>query len=66
LASIWQDVLELEHVGINDNFFDLGGASIQSIELVAKANMYGLRISVENIFEHQTIAEIAAHIKSRS
>jgi len=63
LLKIWQNVLELEQIGIHDNFFDLGGASIQSIQVVAKANMYGYRIGVENIFEHQTIAELAAFIQ---
>lgn len=64
LAEIWQNVLNIEQVSIHDNFFfDLGGASMQSLQVVAKANMYGLRISVESIFEHQTIAELAARIK---
>jgi acyl carrier protein len=62
LASIWQDVLEIEQVGIHDNFFDLGGASIQSLQVVAHANMAGLRLSAETIFEYQTIAELAEHI----
>ena len=60
LVKIWENALGIEQVGIQDNFFDLGGASIQSIEIVAKANLYGFRLSVENIFEHQTIAELAA------
>jgi amino acid adenylation domain-containing protein len=64
LAGIWQDVLNIKQVGIDDNFFDLGGASIQSIQVVAKANMSGLRLTVEHIFEHQTIAEVAAHLQS--
>jgi acyl-coenzyme A synthetase/AMP-(fatty) acid ligase/acyl carrier protein len=63
LVNIWENVLGVEQVGIQDNFFDLGGASIQSIEIVAKANMYGFRLSVENIFEYQTIAELAAQIR---
>jgi aryl carrier-like protein len=63
LVKIWQNVLELEQIGIHDNFFDLGGASIQSIQVVAKANMYGYRIGVENIFEHQTVAELATFIQ---
>ena len=63
MVKIWQNVLELEQIGIHDNFFDLGGASIQSIQVVAKANMYGYRIGVENIFEHQTIAELATFIQ---
>ena len=60
LVSIWQDVLDLEQVSIHDNFFDLGGASIQSIQIVAKANISGLGITVENIFEYQTVAGLAA------
>ena len=63
LVEIWQNALNIEQVGINDNFFDLGGASIQSIQVVAKANMYGYQISVENIFELQTIGELATLIK---
>lgn len=63
LAEIWRNVLRIERVGIHDNFFDLGGASMQSLQVVAKANMYGIPLSVENIFEYQTIAELAAQIK---
>lgn len=63
LAEIWQNVLRVEQVGIDDNFFDLGGASMQSLQIVAKANMYGIRISVEDIFMHQTIAGLAAQDK---
>lgn len=63
MVNIWQSVLFVEQVGIHDNFFDLGGASIQSIQIVAKANMYGYQISVETLFEYQTVAELVAHIK---
>lgn len=66
LVKIWENALGIEQVGIHDNFFDLGGASIQSIEIVAKANMYGFRLSVENIFEYQTIAELAAGTEHRN
>jgi amino acid adenylation domain-containing protein len=66
LAGIWKDVLHINQAGINDNFFDLGGASIQSLELVAKANISGLNISVEDVFRYQTIAELADNIKIKS
>lgn len=61
-ATLWQNLLDLDRVGIHDNFFDLGGASVQSILLVAKANMYGYPISIENLFEHQTIAELVTYL----
>ena len=63
LVKIWGNALGIEQVGIEDNFFDLGGASIQSIQIVAKADMFGLQLSAENIFQYQTIAELATHIK---
>lgn len=59
LGSIWAEVLRREKVGIHDNFFELGGDSILAIQVVAKANQAGLRISPKKIFQHQTIAELA-------
>ncbi len=66
LVKIWENILEIEQVGVEDNFFDLGGASIQSLQIVAKANMYGLPLNVENIFEHQTIRELVRFLQEDS
>lgn len=60
LARIWADVLGVERVGIHDNFLDLGGDSILSIQVVARANEEGLRISPRLVFQHPTVAELAA------
>jgi non-ribosomal peptide synthase protein (TIGR01720 family) len=60
LANIWKQVLGVERVGINDNFFELGGDSILSIQIVARANQAGLRLTAKQIFEYQTVAELAA------
>jgi aryl carrier-like protein len=60
LAAIWCEILRLDRVGANDNFFALGGDSIQSIQVVARAGRKGLRLTSRQIFEHQTIAELAA------
>lgn len=59
LAQIWGRVLGLDTVGIHDNFFDLGGASIQTVEVVSLAGQAGLSLTPEMIFRHQTIAELA-------
>lgn len=59
LATIWGQALGIERVGIHDNFLELGGDSIQSIQVVAKANQAGLRLSTNQLFEHPTIAELA-------
>ena len=60
LASIWAEVLRLPGVGINENFFELGGDSILSIQIIARARSAGLQLTVREMFEHQTIAELAA------
>ncbi len=59
LAEIWSQVLGTPKVSIEDNFFDLGGDSIMSILIVAKANPLGFMLSPKQLFEHQTIAELA-------
>jgi amino acid adenylation domain-containing protein/non-ribosomal peptide synthase protein (TIGR01720 family) len=60
LAEIWKQVLGLKEVGIHDNFFELGGDSIISIQIIARAHQAGLRLAPKMLFQHQTIAELAA------
>ena len=62
LAEIWAQVLGLERVGIHSNFFELGGDSILSIQVTARANQAGLQITPRQMFEAQTIAELAAAV----
>jgi hypothetical protein len=60
LANIWAQTLRVEKVGIHDNFFStLGGDSILSIQIIARANQAGLRLTPRQIFERQTVAELA-------
>jgi len=60
LLVIWQQVLRVEQVSIHDNFFALGGDSILSIQIVAKAAQVGLKLTPKQIFEQQSIAQLAA------
>jgi amino acid adenylation domain-containing protein/non-ribosomal peptide synthase protein (TIGR01720 family) len=66
LARIWAEVLTLERVGVDDNFFMLGGDSILSIQIVARARRWGMQITPRDIFEHQTVARLAASLKRES
>ncbi|HVK59455.1 MAG TPA: amino acid adenylation domain-containing protein, partial [Candidatus Kapabacteria bacterium] len=66
LAQIWESVLTVSQVGINDNFFELGGDSIRSIQVLARAEAQGLKISLQTIFSHPTIAGILANLNSES
>ncbi|PZO88509.1 MAG: hypothetical protein DI626_01615, partial [Micavibrio aeruginosavorus] len=59
LAKIWAEVLRLDKVGVNDNFFEIGGDSILSISIVSKARSENIKITVKNIFQYQTIADLS-------
>ncbi|MEO1560354.1 MAG: amino acid adenylation domain-containing protein, partial [Cyanobacteria bacterium J06632_19] len=60
LTQIWIDILRVEQVGINDNFFELGGDSILAIQIISRANQAGIQITPKQLFQYQTIAELAA------
>ncbi|WP_414575219.1 amino acid adenylation domain-containing protein [Anabaena sp. CCY 9402-a] len=60
LINIWTQVLGVESLGIHDNFFSLGGDSILAIQAVAKANQQGLGLRPRQMFQYQTVAELAA------
>ena len=62
LAEIFARVLKVPSVGVLDNFFELGGASLQSVEVMAYAQDAGLPITLDLLFEHQTVAGLAAAI----
>lgn len=59
LAEIWGVVLQQAKISIQDNFFEIGGDSILSIQIVAEAQKRGLSLSPTAIFDYQTIAELA-------
>ncbi len=60
LCGLFAEVLGLERVGIDDNFFALGGDSIMSIQLVSRARKAGLVITPRAVFQHQTVAALSA------
>jgi non-ribosomal peptide synthase protein (TIGR01720 family) len=62
LTAIWSAVLGMDPIALNDNFFEIGGDSILSIQVVAKARQAGLKLAPAQLFQHQTIAELAAAI----
>ncbi len=59
IAGFWRELLGVEKIGIHDNFFELGGDSILSLRITARANEAGLSFRPNDIFKHQTIAELA-------
>ena len=59
LVKIWSEMLGIEPIGIHDNFFSLGGDSILSIRIIARANEAGIHLTPKQLFQYQTIAELA-------
>jgi amino acid adenylation domain-containing protein len=60
LTNIVAEVLNLNQISINDNIFDLGGDSILLIQVIAKAKKAGFSFSIQQFFQHKTIAELAS------
>ena len=67
LAAIFSDVLEIDNVGIDSNFFDLGGHSLLATRLVAQViTTFDLELTVIDLFEAPTVAELAERIEQKS
>ncbi|NEA42912.1 non-ribosomal peptide synthetase, partial [Streptomyces sp. SID11385] len=60
LAALFADVLGLPRVGVDDDFFTLGGDSIVAMQLVARARAAGLALSPRDVFRHKSVAGLAA------
>ncbi|SCE78278.1 non-ribosomal peptide synthetase [Micromonospora mirobrigensis] len=59
LAEVWRSVLGTpDPVSVHDNFFALGGDSILSLQVIFRAKQLGLHLTVRQLFQHQTIAEL--------
>uniref|UniRef100_A6VYF7 Amino acid adenylation domain n=1 Tax=Marinomonas sp. (strain MWYL1) TaxID=400668 RepID=A6VYF7_MARMS len=63
LCAIWSSVLGLDQVGVDDNFFEIGGDSILSIQVVSQARQQGIYFDVRDLFEHQSIAQLCDVIR---
>lgn len=55
----WREVLDVDEVGVRDNFFDVNGDSLRAIALAGRLKADGLDVSATDIFAHQTIEELA-------
>jgi len=63
IASVWQEVLQLEGVGIHDNFFDLGGNSLLLNQSAHKlAEIFGVQLSIVELFQYPTISALAQRL----
>ena len=63
LVTIWTQVLGGDNIGIEHNYFEIGGDSIQSVQIIAKAHQEGLVLTTNQLFEFPTIAQLGKVIK---
>jgi amino acid adenylation domain-containing protein len=62
LLDIWEETLNISPISTNDNFFEIGGDSILSIQIIAKARKNGIMLSPNQLFEYQTIAGLSRRL----
>lgn len=64
IAAIWQDVLHLERVSVDDNFFTIGGHSLLAVQVIMRLNQtFHTDLVLRLLFENQTIAALATTIR---
>lgn len=64
MAKIWSEVLQVENIGVHDNFFDLGGDSIAAIQIVARCRKAQMPITPAELFQSLTIRLLAERLKN--
>ncbi|WP_437524973.1 amino acid adenylation domain-containing protein [Sorangium sp. So ce726] len=61
LAGLWKELLRVERVGVHDSFFELGGSSLHAVQLFSRLRgAFGIDIGFQELFEHPTVAGLAA------
>lgn len=66
LLSIWKRTLGVENIGINNNFFELGGDSMSSLQLISNAKKENIYFTIQDLFQNQTIDELSKVVKYNS
>ncbi|MFM9662776.1 phosphopantetheine-binding protein, partial [Streptomyces scabiei] len=65
MAQVWEEVLSIDALGVDDNFFEIGGDSIGWLRIVSRCSAQGVALTARDVFQHQTIRELAAAVEQR-
>lgn len=66
LVSIWQEILQTTEFGVEDSFFELGGDSLDVMKVVRKSELVGIQLSPSDVFENQTVKNLADFLEDDS
>lgn len=66
LCHILEKLLHMDRIGINDNFFEVGGDSLTAIQYVTKAHSMGIKIDLQNVFDYPTIKDLNDFLQDKS
>ena len=66
LATIWEVVLDVEGIGVRDNYFDLGGDSITAVQIIARAHREGIPITLHQLFAELTVEGLARAVDAQA
>src|SRR6185295_693163 len=65
VANVWSNVLSVERIGREDNFFEQGGHSLLATQVVSRLrDLLGIELPLRSLFEAQTAGELALHIEA--
>ncbi len=66
IAQVWQEALQIERCGVDDNFFDLGGHSLLLVQVHSRLReTLGAELALIELFEHPSISTLAKHIRQQ-
>jgi acyl transferase domain-containing protein len=63
LSSIWSDLFGMEHIGLDDDFFELGGDSLKVAQLTAEIETHGIKLLANEVFNQPTIRSLADYLR---
>ncbi|WP_158078661.1 non-ribosomal peptide synthetase, partial [Clostridium puniceum] len=66
LVKVWEEVLGIEGIGISHNYYELGGDSIKSIQIVSRLQKYDISLQVKDIMENPTIKQLSEKAKYKT
>ncbi len=65
IADIWKEILGVQHVAPEHDFFEIGGSSFHAARVVTKTRAaFGVKLSAQSLFKHPTLVDFAAHVRS--